>query len=363
MTDSVFIVANGARTPLGLGAAQSAAALRAGISGVEEHRLFINRPWTLRQAALDPELETRLIGRGRSIHPDCLIGPGRLLALARSALSEACAPLKDSLADRLRLPLYVGLPEFRPGFAAQDAEAVRTALGKPEGLPVEISEVSVFPDGHAAGLLALATAVERLRRGAFDVCLVGGVDSYFHPDTMDWLDKNRQLAGGDARSAFVPGEGAGFALLVSARVKERLGVPLMRVLATATGKETKLIKTEDVCLGEGLTKTVQSAIDSLGAGQKINDVICDVNGERYRGEEWGFVCLRLSQYFDDPTAYVSPADCWGDLGAASAPLFAILACQAAQHGYAKGPRTMLSASSEHGLRGVAVLEDLKKSER
>ena len=90
--------------------------------------------------------------------------------------------------------------------------------------------------------------------------------------------------------------------------------------------------------------------------ERINQIFCDINGERYRGEEWGFVCLRLSQYFDDPTAYLSPAECWGDMGAASGPLFAMLVCQAAARSISKGQRTMLWASSQRGLRGVAVLE-------
>lgn len=350
MVYSVHIVVNGARTPLGRRAALSAAALRAGISGVGEYPLIVDRPWTLRQAALDSELGTTLIG------------PDRLLALARTALCEACVPLKVSQSARLRLPVYLGLPEFRPGFAKQDAEAVCSGIRQLDELPIEISEVNVFTEGHAAGLSALATAVEQIRRGAFESCLVGGVDSYFHPDTMKWLDKNRQLAGGDARSAFVPGEGAGFCLLASERAQERLGIAaLMRVVVVAIGKETNLIKTEDTCFGEGLTKTVQAASQGLTADERINDVICDINGERYRSDEWGFVCLRLSQYFDDPTSYLSPADCWGDMGAASAVLFAMIACQAAERGYAKGPRTMLWASSEGGIRGAAVLETLDKN--
>jgi 3-oxoacyl-[acyl-carrier-protein] synthase I len=64
----------------------------------------------------------------------------------------------------------------------------------------------------------------------------------------------------------------------------------------------------------------------------------------------------LGEYFDDPTAYLSPAECWGDVGAASGPLFAMLACQAVMRSYAKGPRTLLWTSSEGGQRAVALLE-------
>lgn len=352
MMTSVDIIATGARTPLGLDAVASAAAYRAGISGMGEHPFMVDRVGNPMPAALDARLDPRLMG------------PDRLLALAETALHEACAPLGARLTPRLRLPLYLGLPELRPGFTEQDAKMVRLGLPRFEGLPITISEVNVFTQGHAAGLAALATATEKIQQGAFEACLVGGVESYFQPDTMEWLDENRQLVGAVSRSGFVPGEGAGFCLLMADLARTRLGLgALANVSTVATGKETMLIKTSDICLGAGLASVVQRALGSLStrSGEKINTVICDINGERYRGEEWGFVCLRLSQYFDDPTAYDSPADCWGDMGAASGPLFAMLACQAAARGYAKGPRTLLWASSEGGLRGSAMIETLWKT--
>jgi 3-oxoacyl-[acyl-carrier-protein] synthase-1 len=346
MAALVDIVAVGARTPVGLRAAPAAAAVRAAISRLGQHPYMIDRVGEPMPAAMDPRLDADMIG------------PQRLVALAETAMREACEPLLNLPGSRLRLPIYAGLPELRPGFTTEDAQAVQSGLGALSGLPVEISEVNIIPDGHAAGLSALATATEEIRRGAVEACLVGGVDSYFHPDTMEWLDENRQLAGSVSRSGFVPGEGAGFCLVMAASASTRLALrPLAHVVSAAIGREAKLIKTSDICLGEGLTATVRSALgDMQSRGESINVVICDMNSERYRGEEWGFVCLRLALYFDDPTGYLSPADCWGDMGAASGPLFAMLACQAAARGSAKGPRTMLWASSEGGLRAAAVLE-------
>ena len=43
------------------------------------------------------------------------------------------------------------------------------------------------------------------------------------------------------------------------------------------------------------------------------------------------------EYFDDPAAYDSPADCLGDMGAASGPLFAMLACRATVRRIRQGP--------------------------
>jgi 3-oxoacyl-[acyl-carrier-protein] synthase-1 len=351
MITSVHIITNGARTPLGLQAAPSAAAVRAAISGMREHPFMVDRLGNPIVGALDHQLDPTLMG------------PDRLLALAGPALHEACMPLRDAPGMYRRLPLYLGLAEFRPGFSERDVEQVEHGLGQSVGLPIKLSEVSVFAQGHAAGLIALKMAADQIQQEACEACLVGGVDSYFHPDTLEWLDENRQLAGSEARSAFVPGEGAGFSLLMAERAWKRLGVGASaRVLTVAVDRETKLIKSSDICLGEGLTATVRTAITGLPfRAAPINEVICDINGERYRGEEWGFVCLRLSQYFDDPSAYRSPADCWGDMGAASGPLFAMIACQAAARGYAKGPRSMLWASSERGLRAAAVLETMDKT--
>ena len=106
-----------------------------------------------------------------------------------------------------------------------------------------------------------------------------------------------------------------------------------------------------------MTAVVRSATANLELpGQAVTDIICDMNGERYRGEEWGFVCLRLPLQMTNPTAYISPADCWGDMGAASGPLFAMLACRASARKYANGPRSLVWASSEGGLRGAMLLE-------
>ena len=347
MTIAVHIVATGARTPLGLDGASSAAAYRAKISAVSEHPFMIDRAGNPMQCAFDSQLDSRLMGTPR------------FLALAETALLETCIALNEmSSRRRLRFPIYVGLPEHRPGFTAEDMEVVRRGLANISGLPIDISELIIFSNGHAAALAALAKAVNDIQQGKLELCLVGGIDSYCHPDTMEWLDENRQLAGAISRSGFVPGEGAGFCLLMNERIREELGfASLARVGAFAISRESKRIKTTDVCLGNGLTAVVQSIVNNLTLpSEKINAVICDINGERYRGEEWGFVCLRLSQYFDDPTAYWSPADCWGDAGAASGPLFAMLACQAAKRGYIKRPRALLWASSEEGLRSAVLLE-------
>ena len=340
----VDIVATGTRSPLGLRSAPSAAAFRAGINRLGEHPFLIDRLGSPMVAALDAKLNPALSANDRCI------------ALAQHALGE----LSDALGNanpRTRIPLYLALPELRPGFVREDAAEIEARLQHTTGLAFELGPIQVYLRGHAAGVLALEAASFHLSRGVDDLCIVGGVDSYFHPETMHWLDSHRQLAGEDGRSSFVPGEGAGFLLLSVRNAHLRLGVDLLaRIVCCDTAIERNLIKTADLCLGEGLTTAVANAAKHLGHGERINDIVCDINGERYRGQEWGFVALRLARYFDDPLSYHSPAGSWGDMGAASIPLFAMLACQAAARGYSNGPRTMLWASSEQGMRGAVIIE-------
>ncbi len=65
---------------------------------------------------------------------------------------------------------------------------------------------------------------------------------------------------------------------------------------------------------------------------------------------------RLSEYFVDPSDYVAPADCWGDVGAASGVLFMHLVCVAAEKGYSDGEVSLLWTSSEGGGRAAVVLK-------
>jgi 3-oxoacyl-[acyl-carrier-protein] synthase-1 len=320
--------------------------VRARISRIQEHPFLVDSAGQPVMCAFDGLLDPRLMGAAR------------LLALAEPPLREACGLLSHAPMPYRRVPIYVGVPERRPGFGDRDIEWIQHKLERLEDLPIQPTSVELIPQGHASGLAAFEMGLKQLRRGACEACLVGGVDSYMQPDTIEWLDDHRRLARAGARSSFSPGEGAGFCLLVGERAARLLGwKSLARVHSIAVAHERRHLKTQQDGFGEGLTEAVRGAVDGLSLpAERINQVICDINGERYRSEEWGFTCLRLAACFESPSAYRAPADCWGDMGAASGPLFAILACQAAARGYAKGPRTLVWASSDSGLRAATVLE-------
>lgn len=61
-----------------------------------------------------------------------------------------------------RVPVYLGLSEIRPGFSKRDVEEVQHLLGHIDTLPIELANMTVFPEGHAAGLKAFQIATDHI---------------------------------------------------------------------------------------------------------------------------------------------------------------------------------------------------------
>ena len=87
----------------------------------------------------------------------------------------------------------------------------------------------------------------------------------------------------------------------------------------------------------------------------MSDIYCDMNGEPYRADEFGFTALRTKEHFESASDFVAPADCFGDVSAAGGPLHLLLACAAAHKGYSKGPLAFAWASAEMGQRAATLL--------
>jgi 3-oxoacyl-[acyl-carrier-protein] synthase-1 len=339
----VCVVGVGAATAVGETAETTAAAVRAAVPGFAEDPHMV-----------DPQAEPCVVARATFVASD-VTGTGRFLALAVPAALEAAAALRAVAPEARAMPAVVGLPAQRPGLPADLAPAVTARLKGLAAAGLTVTDVQVVATGHAAGLTALEEAGRRLRAGA-SFCLVGGVDSYIDPETMDWIVKNEQLHNPENAWGFIPGEAAGFCVLCTAPAAERFRLPVLaRVLAAATAREENRIKTQTVCTGRGLTQAIRQALQGLPAGARVDYTLCDMNGEAYRADELGFTTPRVAERFVDAGDFGTPAACWGDVGAASGPLFVGLVTEAARKGYARGPHTLLWASSEGGERAAALL--------
>jgi 3-oxoacyl-[acyl-carrier-protein] synthase I len=340
----VGIVSTGARTPVGLDAPSTAAAVRAGLAVMAKHPFM-----------LDKKAEPMVVCAD-ALLPITLTGVDRLLNLALPAAREALQPLREDIRGSLRIAVFLALSEERPG---REEHLERSFMPRfVSGLAHEctVGELVCHPAGHAGGLLCIEQAMSFIASGASDVCLVGGVESYFEAETLEWLDDTDQLHSESTIWGFCPGEGAAFCLLASERAIARLGLSVpIEVLSAGSARELNTINTDTVCVGQGLSEAFNKTLAGLRDDRLVNHTICDMNGEPYRGNEYGFAMLRSPGKFADDAHFQTPADCCGDMGAASGPLFVSLAAHAAMKGYGPGPLTLLWASSYGGLRAAAVL--------
>ncbi|MGD2151791.1 MAG: beta-ketoacyl synthase N-terminal-like domain-containing protein [Gemmatimonadales bacterium] len=345
MSGEVPIVGCGACTSIGRSAAESAAAVWASISRIGDHPYIVDRAG-----------ELMVVARAAYLDEDAR-GIERFVGLGRPAAREALAPLSGSQAELPPIPLLLGLPAERPGLPADLATAI---AGRFEALAeghARISSVETLGGGHSAGLMAIEEACRRINDGQADLCLAGGIESYLEPETLERLDFERRLHSTRNRWGLIPGEAAGFCLLASPSLAERGGLPILgHVVVAVTAWEENLINSDSVCTGRGLSEAFRRAVQPLApSASKIDQMICDLNGERYRTDEFGFAVTRTAEHFVDPSEFLTPADCWGDVGAASGPLFVSLALDPAAGASARGRQTLIWTSSDGGERSAVVL--------
>jgi len=343
MVNQLAVVGVGARTPVGLDAPSTAAAVRARISVMREHPFM-----------LDDHAAPMVICADATLPINCT-GSDRLLALAVPAAREALRPLLKNGIASARIGLLLALPEDRLGRGAQSKTVVSRLVSK-LAQDIRVDPIDCLYIGNAGGIACMEQAAICIGSGMCDFCLVGGIDSYLDPETLEWLDFQEQLHSDSTTWGFCPSEGAGFCVLTSQEraASLRISAPV-GIAAVGIANEPNRIKSDTVCVGQGLSEAFKKALIALPNENQVNNTICDMNGEPYRGNEYGFAVLRASDKFADDSDIETPADCWGDVGAASGPLFAMLAIFASHKGYNRGPFTLLWASSECGLRASALL--------
>jgi 3-oxoacyl-[acyl-carrier-protein] synthase I len=345
MAERVVIVALGACTPVGRDAWSSAAAIRAGISGFVQHPYMIDSAGEPMRAAIAPWID---IG---------LSGTDRLEALLFPAIDEALAEVSSILDAPLKMAIALGLPSARPGLPQDVPRQMLDRINNRYAR--RFSSAATFAAGHAAGLLATEAAVAKLAQGALDACIVAAVDSYIEPLTLEWLEANDQLhSAGPLNNAwgFIPGEAGAALLLMRDSVARAAGLEaLAAVLGTGTAMEAKRIKTQTVCTGEGLTQAFRAALGTLPTGARVSDIYCDMNGEPYRADEFGFTALRTNESFESASDFIAPADCWGDVAAAGGPLHLALATVAGFKGYSRGMFAFAWGSAELGERAATLI--------
>ena len=263
----------------------------------------------------------------------------------------------DAAYRRSALAVYLALPYAdSPGASEADADALvegAVEAGLISGEPA----VEIVPcrNGHAGAFLALEAASARLRAGEIDVALVGGLDAPLDPARIAELNRLSKLRTDRAPGGAIPGEGSAFLVV------ERLADARRRGARFAAAVESVARDTEPVPLdgtrpgrADGATRAVARALGAAPSARRIEEIWNDLNGERGRALEWGFLETRALAALGAARRR-TPATFVGDLGASSGALLLALAAFALRAPRGAGGAALVCGASERGERAAAVL--------
>ena len=134
-----------------------------------------------------------------------------------------------------------------------------------------------------------------IRLGQADFAIAGGIDSYRDLYVLGTLDMEKRVKSSVHLDGFVPGEGAAFVVLTSARTAALQNLrPLAGVSRLAQGVEAGHLYSEQPS-GDGLAGTIALLAQANAGTAPFADVWSSMNGESHWGKEWGVAYLRNSR--------------------------------------------------------------------
>ena len=352
MTDArkdAFVVSGlSAISAVGHSAAISYTSVRAGLSRLGE----------------SPELKIR-DAKGKLMNVTCAAVSGiadgqrrylRHYRLAVRAFAEAMshAKLDGHLLGETELFLALAEPN-RPGMDDRVLTHLVPKMCTTLGLADLSPRTAVLQAGHAGIFNAVKAAAQRIASGHCQHVIIGAVDGYLDELTLTWLHDTGRLKTEDNPKGFVPGEASAFLVVEQlSTATARRGRALARLTGVGTTTEAANMYEKTPCAGVGLTDAIRAALAHADAATPLALVVCDLNGERYRANEWGMALTRGFGKTAPPLLW-HPADCLGDCGAAAGALNLVFSTLAlARHNVPEGD-VMVWGSSDDGERGAALL--------
>lgn len=340
-TQAVEIIATGMITSIGMTTEMTAASVRSGISGYQESDILNKQfnPMTMSLIPDEslPELEDELKKQTLTSRQQ------RMLRLATPAMQQ--------LADIFTTPVPLMLcgPEKLPGRRSVVSDTFLKQLKVQTQAPIDLKSSYVFPQGRASGLYALEAAMQTLESGSHKQVLVGGVDSFLDLHLLASLDYEDRVLAEGMMDAFAPGEAAAFILLKIADSSSEV-----KIYPPGIADEAGHRYSQQPYKGDGLANAVGEAISGSPA-TNVKSVFASFNGEHFNAKEWGVAAIRNEQHINDDFNIIHPADCYGDIGAATAPVLMALASIGMQQGYYQKP-SLVWASSEIEQRAAVYME-------
>lgn len=324
-------------TGVGLNAPATCAAIRTGISNFAETRFMDpGGEWIMGSSV---PLEQPWRGRSKLVH---LVVP---------AIRECLAALTDFNAAKIPLLLCVAEKD-RPGRLEGLDDLLINEVQAELGLRFH-EKSSVISNGRVGGVGAIKQASMLLHRERLPYCIISGVDTFLIGGTLTAYELKERILTSNNSNGFIPGE-AGAAALIGLRSQSPgLG---MVIKGIGFGKEEATVDAEKPLRADGLVQAIKEALS--GASLSMGDLdyrITDANGEQYIFKEASLALTRILRKRMEEFDIWHPADCIGEVGAATVPCVLGVAMAAARKGYAPGDKILCHFGNDNGERVAIVL--------
>jgi len=338
------VVAHSLITGIGMTSEKTAAAAKAGIDCLQESAILNSQFNGMKMVFLPEELLSPLDDKLNLKNARTQ----RMLRLITNPLLEIC----DQEKVQQPLVLMLALPESVPGVKTDFDDSMLALIEIQTGLKLNLEESKVFPFGRAGGLVAIHQAASYLKLNPTAQVLVGGVDTYLDLYYLASLDAEDRILAENKMDAFVPGEGAGFILL--SNPTNGSTEKMVKIHPPGIGLEPgHRYNKDEPYKGDGLSEAFQKAL--LNSPDKCIDTIyCSLNGENFGAKEFGVAQIRNSEFFSEQLKVHHPAEYFGDIGAAFAPILIALASISMAQGQIQN-NTLVWCSAEGAARAAVKL--------
>ncbi len=314
-TPKAYIAGVGMVTPLGVDTSMTTAVINAGITPVSEVEFYDDDFAPLKMCLVpDGALDSTIDGV-KLIMP-LSARQYRMLQLSVFALSE----LEEYLPEGYSPPVFLAGPEDVVLAESTNGRLLIENLAVQSKLNIDIKNSRYCALGRAGGLDVIDTAIRYFEQNLGQLVIVGGVDTFYDRAIMTHYVSKKRLIVSDARDGFIPGEGAGFLLLVSPNAPERLiKASKSYVVNFGSGFEEGYIGSDRPYRGDGLATAWGGALNSPIC-LDIQCIMSSMNGEHYFAKELGVAITRNNGKIAENPDMQHPAEFCGDLGAAMGPV-------------------------------------------
>lgn len=310
------------------------------------------------RARISNPLETGFIDSGGAwimahqvdLDPPCA-GLAKLARMACLAIEEALHELDRDRWSQLPLLLCVAEAE-RPGRMAGLDDALMVRIQSELGISFAQAS-AVVPHGRVGVAVALAQARALMERASRLGVLIVGADGLLSWETLGHYERSDRLLTESNSDGFMPGEGAGALWVGTADGPS----PRLWCTGIGFGQELAPIDSGEPLRADGLSQAIKACLDD--AGRQLHDMdlrITDNSGEQYYFKEASVALSRMLRQRKETFDIWHPAECTGEVGAASGISVIATAQEACREGYSPGPNVLTHWANDAGQRAAVTLE-------